>query len=348
MRSITMCLIAGIIVSSAPVISAQTIRRVDNNPSNEADFTSIQAAHDAATQGDIVHVAGSGVKYSGFNVSKQLTIIGPGYFLSENPETQNRAAPAKVGAIEFNSGSENSIVMGLEVEASGTIIQINTNSITVKRNKIGRSPSSGYHGISVGPSLTDILITQNYIQVGAHLAASPIGVLNDAQNVIIHCNYIENTVTNWEAVIDGATTASLEIINNIITASGARSIAVTNSIIQNNIVRAGGYSGSGNIIRNNLTDSSQFDGLGSANQSSVDMNSVFTNSGSTDGQWKIKSGSPALGTGVNGEDLGMFGGTDPYVLSGLPNVPAIFFLNAPSTGSAESGLPVQIKVKSHN
>jgi len=69
---------------------------------------------------------------------------------------------------------------------------------------------------------------------------------------------------------------------------------------------------------------------------------------STDGQWQLERGSPALETGINGEDVGMFGGSSPYMLSGIPSLPHIYFLSAPSVGSATDGLQVRLKVKSTN
>ena len=76
------------------------------------------------------------------------------------------------------------------------------------------------------------------------------------------------------------------------------------------------------------------------------MNTVFAGTGSTDGQWQLASGSPAIGTGTNGTDIGMFGGDDPYVLSGLPQIPAIYKFLGSSVGS--QSIDVEVKIKSHN
>jgi len=38
----------------------------------------------------------------------------------------------------------------------------------------------------------------------------------------------------------------------------------------------------------------------------------------------------------------------PYILSGLPGIPAIYFFISPAVGSSATGLSVQIKAKSHN
>ena len=104
-------------------------------------------------------------------------------------------------------------------------------------------------------------------------------------------------------------------------------------------------------ITNNVVAGTQVD-TSNNNQSNVDMNTVFvdfdgTGGYSTDGKWQLAPGSPALGAADDGGDCGIFGGQEPYVLSGLPRIPAIFFYRGPGTGN-DAGLPVQIKIMSHN
>ncbi|MFC2138715.1 hypothetical protein ACFLTE_11120, partial [Bacteroidota bacterium] len=79
----------------------------------------------------------------------------------------------------------------------------------------------------------------------------------------------------------------------------------------------------------------------------VDMATVFEGTGSTDAQWQLKAGSPALGYGTDDADCGMFGGIDPYVLSGIPPIPAIYYYSAPSSASTATGLPITIRIKSN-
>ena len=51
------------------------------------------------------------------------------------------------------------------------------------------------------------------------------------------------------------------------------------------------------------------------------------------------------GAGVSGTDCGIFGGTIPYVLSGLPDIPAIYYF---TLFNISNTLNVSLKVKSHN
>ena len=75
---------------------------------------------------------------------------------------------------------------------------------------------------------------------------------------------------------------------------------------------------------------------------------TYVDEGTTDGQWQLALGSPGIGAGIGGVDVGAFGGPNPYVLSGIPNLPAIYHFVAPAIGSTQSGLQVELKAKGNN
>lgn len=114
----------------------------------------------------------------------------------------------------------------------------------------------------------------------------------------------------------------------------------------------GTLGGSGNLVSNNIGNATQF-GTADGNQQNVDMTTVFVGTGSNDGYYKLKVGSPAIGAGYgstvqNPVDAGMFGGSTSYVLSGLPAIPSIYFFANQPVGSNSDPIDVQIKVKSNN
>jgi len=117
-----------------------------------------------------------------------------------------------------------------------------------------------------------------------------------------------------------------------------------NSVISNNIYRDGSFTGdASNTIVNNICSSTQFDTTGN-NQQNVVMSTVFVASGTTDGQWQIDPAGPAAGAGTFGTDIGMFGGITPYILSGIPEIPTVYFFYGPS--NASQTLQIQTKIKS--
>ena len=108
---------------------------------------------------------------------------------------------------------------------------------------------------------------------------------------------------------------------------------INNSEIFNNIMTApnGQWNpgGTNNYITNNM--------IGVAGGTFV------TGTYSFDAQYQLAVNSPAQGAGVNGVDLGIFGGTTPYKLSGIPDLPLIYELNVPD--EANGSINVNIKVR---
>jgi hypothetical protein len=84
------------------------------------------------------------------------------------------------------------------------------------------------------------------------------------------------------------------------------------------------------------------------------INAVFTGypvdiSGETnDGKYKLKPGSPAIGAGIGGVDLGIFGGPNPYRLSGIPSIPAFYKLEASSINATTNPFTVTFSTRSNN
>ena len=78
------------------------------------------------------------------------------------------------------------------------------------------------------------------------------------------------------------------------------------------------------------------------------MDNVFAGvtGNSTDGQWQLTSGSSAIGAGSGGANCGIFGGADPYQLSGISG-PSIYSITMPSAGTPANGINVTLKVKTN-
>ena len=97
----------------------------------------------------------------------------------------------------------------------------------------------------------------------------------------------------------------------------------------------------------NMSISDHF-GIASNNKANVSSAALFVGDAteSSDGRWKLKAGSPAIGAGEGGVDCGAYGGPNPYILSGLPVGPTIYELNVSSYVTSSGNLPMTIKVKS--
>lgn len=308
-----------------------TVWRVNSAPGSDADYTSIQAAHDATTtlNGDTLYIEGAATGVGQLKTTKTLTIIGTGYFLGENPETQASPLGSTINGIWFNPGSEGTKVMGCYISSQ---VRFQTSNILITRCRIYYSSNTMI--LPNNQNLANIVITQSYISSSqTYFSAMD---FDDVTNVLVSNCYIYGAITT-NSNFSGIFT------NNVFWGN----VGPYNSVLKNNILYSGSFTDYNNNYSYNLSDGTDF-GTANGNQANVSMSTVFvgTTGTSTDGAWELKSGSPAIGAGENGVDCGMFGGAFPYVLSGMPNIPAIYYLNTPPIPS--DVIDVAIKAKSHN
>ena len=308
------------------------IWRVKNFCTAVADFTTAQAAHDGASAGDTIYFESSLISYGDLTCTKKLILVGTGYFLNENPETQSKVLPATLNNVTFSNGSANSCIMGFIITSK---VDISSSNIKVTRN----------HCISffeIFDYASSIIISDNYLLGDLMIRdyCSDILVLNNIfPGPAAHFNYVTSEMNS-----------SCIILNNHFVDGGCIwGMGVYNSQIHNNIMTGGYFQGNNNIYTHNIGSGDQF-GTANNNQSNIADSLLFVCTTScpgysTDGKWQLKAGSPAVGAGWGGADCGAFGGDVPYVLSGLPNIPAIYYYGNACIGNQ---LNVDLKVKSHN
>jgi len=337
-----------------------TVWRVNNRPNVDADFTTLQAAIDGASDSDTLYIGASETTYGSGIFTKKLIVIGAGYWHSENDTTQAYHEESQTGRLTFNDGAQGSEVMGLYIYENNTNdipspVKITTNNIKVKRNKIVGNRYYNHntakcYGIWIINNLSSIIISQNWISTtGADQTTKYCIVISGiVTNTSISNNFLYATQSNKHSIyMESNSTATELIINNNVMWGH---LTTYYTIHNNNILIDGSYNNSaGDLTSHNLCSATQYPATNS-NQQNVDMSTVFIDYiGYIDNDYKLATGSPAIGAGINGGDCGAFGsgsGTEPYVLSGLPPIPSVFEATVTTIGS--SVLPVNIKVSSHN
>lgn len=325
---LTVCLTALIALTASA-----KIWRV-NNTGLQADFTSIQAAHDAVTvlAGDTLHLESSPKTYGDLVSTKKLIILGPGYFLHLNLNQQSSPTTATITSFKLNTGSSGTVISGLSITGNNYIY---TGDVTITRNYVDDAIY-----LSRDYSYGNVIISGNYgINNINHTGASGTSLIT---NVLIL-----NNVIGYVSLLNQY---SGTFANNIVSSV---SNTIYNFVIKNNICTSTSntavFGGSSNLISNNICSSALGLPAGNGNQTSVSMTIVFVGATgySTDGQWQLAINSPAKGAGLNGEDCGIYGGNSPYRLSGLPKIPSIYKLSAPSNSNGNI-LPITISIKSNN
>lgn len=327
------------------VLFSQSILNVNNTSSGvTTQHTTLAAAVAAAAEGDIIYLYPSSTSYGSATINKKLTIIGPGYYVQQNPSLQinTYVSNGVVDNLTFAAGSNGSLVTGVDINI---IVMNGQANIAITRCKIRVNCTLD--------NTNNILFEGCYFDwVGNSTYPYTINA-NSNNNGLIIRNNIFGSVKNsgWqEVVIQANCTAIVE--NNVFRYYNY----FFNSIVRNNIflynVTNAIQNNSGNSYLNNILVGNQ-PGLGSTNIIAVPEASICEGyptqgSRSFDDRYMLKTGSPAIGAGIGGIDCGVFSGPNPYKLSGIPFVPLIYQVNAPTTGNAATGINVNVKIRANN
>jgi hypothetical protein len=322
-------------------------------------FKQLQQANDAnsVNQGDTIHVEGAVNVYNNADISKRLILIGPGYFLNENPNTSNALLEAVFSQITFNqsSNASGSSLMGFCLTGfRGVWISQGINSITILRCKIDGE-------IFVGHNNMDIFVLQNYFTNIQNPAGGVIFRNSNGfpSNFIFNNNIVRGVILLTAGNSSGAAIYSAaEIKNNIFdcpTIAGGPSILLNTGSFQNNILK--NPAAAANVNNNNSVNvsfnvsSSTNNQFGTANNNLVvaNINSIFVDpvTNTTDGDYQLLSSWATANPGSDGAARGAFGGASPtrrYTLSGLAAIPVIYDINT-SGVAAPTGLQVTIKAR---
>lgn len=303
-----------------------------SNITPTANFSKLVDANAQAQDGDTIYVEGSGTPYEGTSITKRLVLIGPGYFLTENPNTHFNKKPALVKTnLIFEKGSYGSEIIGFDLKTSGANIVIKENKITIRRNRINYIQF--YHK-DVPIIFEDIYITQNYIE--GQIEEWRVGYDPMTLNrLVVSNNYIGSVRLGPS---DNESSMSGYFENNVINDV----FQCYNSTIRNNIFIRGNADYYAltktrfNTVYNNVftyvspADLTNYQ-VGTNNKWLINKSTIFVGitNNSTDGQWQLLTNSPAKSIGSDGSDCGMFGGATPYQLSGLPPVPVVYDIIGP-------------------
>ncbi len=300
---------------------------------------------------------GSNTTYGDLTIARKVVIFGPGYHLTQNPQTQANLLTVTIGNISFNTGSDGSVVSGCKINK----ITVNANNITIARNYITNSAMTEA-SILLNGNTTNTIIQQNII----------IGLITNTDNKN-PTSIIRNNLLG--RVFFTSTVGPSQIYNNTFSgsiycansASGYQTYAIDvyNASIYNNIINRAYYTYSYNgywagelkyldtqantIFNNILNQPNPGSYSGTNDQYDVNMATVFAvGTGDIDKNYIITAGSVAETGAQDGGECGMFGGSFKYVLSGLPPIPHIYKLDADPAGNNSDPLTVKISVKSQN
>jgi hypothetical protein len=325
-----------------------TVWRVSNVTGADPDFTAWNAAVSSSSvvNGDTLYVEPSATNYGSVSLNKQLVVIGNGYFLDTagtangNPGLQENVNTSYFSRIRLNAGSEGSHFIGIVFTSTqyldNSLASTNTN-ITFEKCAF----ASGVRRWSTAASTLENITFRKCIFYGTGNSD-----LFNSGNATLNNLTFENCIfRGWVRSNPSTSSTNLVFRNNVADYMQVSGYYVANSIFVNN----SNSTLTSCVVRNNIFEFNEDptevpQGPLSTNGNNlvgVASGTVILESGSTDGYYQLAAGSPAIGGGVDiggvKPDCGPFGGPDPYVLSGIPNIPTIYSLEFPNGNSVSSG-----------
>jgi hypothetical protein len=325
---------------------AQTIRRVSDSPNviGVNVYSTLQAAHDAAVNDDIIYVEPSNVSYSGLTSVKRLTIIGNGWAdsygnITPNPPTNS--LNSSIYNVIVNDGGQGSKFIGLTFQYTSFVKAPN---ISFDRCRFLYGSWAVEFGSSNAVFGNNVIFTRCRMGYGLYVpnATNPLGpgigciIRNCISNAPFSSNLRTAVFTNNICYAIGNSINS-SIVNNIFTISSGQAVVdPTNS----------------NSISNNLSISSSGLPVGNGNVNGATLSSIFLAASldfnGPDNNFQLAVGSPAIGIGVGGINAGVFAGTSPYIISGLPPYPITTNFTTSGVGNSTTPLQVSVSVRGNN
>ena len=330
-------------------VSQATVITVSNNPITAGQYTNLQTAINASTNGDTIYVHGSPTSYGDITVDKKLCFIGAGYAVTG---TQNNVS-SYLGNIYlsnnvvFVTNAASSSFIGLDIynlNAGGT----NYASIYVSRCRFT------YMSI-----YNNGWIVENCIFYEITLQYSPVSNCLIRNNFVVNSGYISGASSSYNQsglivdhnVIDGLLynfsnaifSNNVFFYSNISAWSSVNNCTFTNNITASSISNTlpyGTNSGGGNM--NNVSFAALFVGVMSTPQGYPAMLSL---------DWHLKTTCVGHNGGSDGADVGMYGGT--YAMPNLTGassiIPQMTLMNINNVSIPVNGtLNVRFKAKKQN
>jgi hypothetical protein len=354
---ITACLLFSIAANA-------TVWTVSNNPLKPAQFDNLQEAADTSIvqDYDTLYVMPSPYNYGSLIVRRPLVIMGAGF----NPQNENKLK-TELDYILFKSlydewnneikSSDSTIIIGLKINIIGNNGSFNgehskggTDFITIKRCHISTIYMCADIDPVMGWNISNNLI--GTLKTGFNRT----GWSDDNSDNTMDCIVTNNIIFGWVSELKSSVLSNnlfisdgddafyyvnyCTIKNNIFYFNDLNIDMTSNSNYYNNLSYIGGLTdreykfsgGTNNTFSNNIEN--------------VNPQFVYEDDQKFDltDDYHLAEGSPALGAGFSGEDLGIFDGPSPYIESGAPSIPQILQMNIVDN-ALQAGESLQVKVK---
>lgn len=330
---------------------------VSNNPGSPGQYTSLQAAIDAAGSNDTIMVAGSATSYGTITFGKPLVLVGAGY---NNPYGQNSTIDqitlTRQNLYISASGSK---IMGFNVTSNIYLNGIFTGGVdstrTINNSVFERCNiniiwfgQGGYNQTFKNDTIRNCLIQGNFYMYGQN------GTISYFKNIVIQNNIFSSTNTAGNAYLYCASSYISDLSfcylrNNIFLNHVSNCFNnIKNMIIENNIFYgAEPLGGTTCVYNNNITYmcvNNSIPGVGNLGSGNlVNTDPQFVSFPVVGGTFSysydvhLKPSSPGKTGGTGGTEIGVYGGTKPYEPGANPAFPQMMEISFPNGSSVATG-----------
>ncbi|WP_304233418.1 hypothetical protein [Jiulongibacter sediminis] len=355
-----------LLIISRGHLNAETISVVNGDD--------LQAKVDSASAGDIL-VISAGQYLQTVKIDKKLTLIGPGYF-------KLQGGTAYINSIWLDVGSDGSMLTGLVV--SGNLNIASSNNL-VSRNKIDGTLYLGYTNINYATSNNKVVQnyfgSQNASIPGIKVGNSAIVIQTNYQisnNVVMNSIGFTHSMYSTGLVVNNIFDPDSTNIGNsagqyISVSGGISSVSFYNNIFKGGFCHSTTTTGSTIFstsnplyhplnFKYNIIDTVYagytipVDNLVTTERIFAGYPTIINGMNNADARILLDPTGPAVGFGrsypYSGSDpttdAGVFGGSLPYVLSGIPVGPQVYEMVVPPLAATNSTITVKVKARSNN
>ncbi|MFZ4635344.1 MAG: hypothetical protein ACOYNO_14155 [Saprospiraceae bacterium] len=301
---------------------ATTFTLNNNNPS-PGQYTTFDAAQTAASSGDTILVHASPNSYDVITFTKSLTLIGPGHRPAVNGGISANFSNIFVLNNLINVRISGINLAGLFGPGGGTLT--NNDNLTIQNCHF-------FARVEIGPNSSNMLFKNCIFDNSSYVNFNG----NASRDVLFTNNYFKTTYSN--PINGGGDSGSKIFSNNLFFGAGPQTVSagnINNFIFENNIfygVGATNASQTNCVYNNNLTYQASNNTLppsgqsGSNNLVNVDPKFVDAPSpGNIDFEYnrnyRLQTGSPGLGAGTFGTNLGIYESDNEFSMTGEPARP---------------------------
>jgi len=346
------------------IAKAQTIITIDNSPQSTTTYQTIQAAHDAATSGDIIYVQPTATSYGNVIIDKAITIVGRSHGEVNHVSTLGnitiRSSNVTVKGVFFN-------IMNTSINGPNPLPFVNTKIYECKFSNATLGVTSAnnptisldnveiqgcvFGGFIQNTDSVNILISNNIITTN-FTVRNPVSTV--ISNNIFRSGNTDITLSNTSS------TETVILYNNMFKTNSPtdKSVILNNGDFNFSNCLTFNYgagnlnfvAGSGTFLENNslLNTNPLFSDVDSNINTSFAGNSPNYNPIVRMDDLTLQIGSPALTGGGNGGEIGLFNNGFNYDYIGNPrDVPTMDITNYDAAVPKNGTINVTITAKAH-